>query len=246
MPRFRLRIGARRRIFLNITTRREPGARRTPTTANATGGNAMTDKAAVFEETYRNYLARIADINLAARADMLGAETDGAGLVIRLYGSPYHLKREGVFKPSGKPVNYAVCVVLCCYVLQCPDAAPPTGEWVTYREFRDAGPLVGYFTANTNKIIETTFSGRLDALENAGRALDGRSYDDGASHDLSLQFAFLPQIPVLLRFNDRDDEFPAQSSVLFRQSAEAYLDMECMAIGGTFLAGHLTRHLTAS
>ncbi len=200
----------------------------------------MPDKATVFEETYRHYLERIADLDLISRAERLGVESDGADLLIRLYGSTYRVTPQGVFNPSGAPVNYAVCVVLCCYVLQCPPDTPPVGDWVTYREFKDAGPLVSYFTANTNKIIETTFSGRLDALENAGRALGGRRYDDGASHDLSLQFAFLPRIPVLLRFNDRDEEFPAQCSVLFRQSAEAYLDMECTAIGGTFLAGYLT------
>ena len=200
----------------------------------------MPDKAAVFEKTYRHYLERIADLDLISRAERLGVESDGADLLIRLYGSTYRVTPQGVFNPSGAPVNYAVCVVLCCYVLQCPPDTPPVGDWVTYREFKDAGPLVSYFTANTNKIIETTFSGRLDALENAGRALGGRRYDDGASHDLSLQFAFLPRIPVLLRFNDRDEEFPAQCSVLFRQSAEAYLDMECTAIGGTFLAGYRT------
>ncbi len=206
----------------------------------------MPDKAAVFEETYRNYLARIADIDLPARAPMLGAETEGGDLAIRLYGTPYRLTRQGVFKASGEPVNYAVCVVLCCYVLQCPESTPQTGDWVTYREFKDAGPLVSYFTANTNKIIETAFAGNLPGLEEACRSLSGRRFDDGSSHDLSMIFDFLPRIPVLLRFNDRDEEFPAQCSVLFRQSTEAYLDMECTAIGGTFLAGHLTRHLTAS
>lgn len=206
----------------------------------------MPDKAAVFEETYRNYLARIAEIDLPDRAAMLGADVEGGDLLIQLYGSRYRVTRQGVFTASGEPVNYAVCVVLCCYVLQCPPAAPATGEWVTYREFKDAGPLVGYFIANTNKIIETAFGGQLAALEKAGRGLGGRRFDDGASHDLSLQFEFLPRIPVLLRFNDRDEEFPAQCSVLFRQSAAAFLDMECMAIGGTFLAGHLTRSLTAS
>ena len=37
----------------------------------------------------------------------------------------------------------------------------------------------------------------------------------------------------------RDPEFPAQCVILFRQSAEQYLDMECLAIGGTFLSGIL-------
>jgi hypothetical protein len=206
----------------------------------------MPDKAAVFEETYHNYLARIADVDLPSRAAILGAAGEGDDLVIPLYGSPYRLNRRGVFKSSGEPVSYAVCVVLCCYVLQCPPSAPAVGDWVTYREFKDAGPLVSYFTANTNKIIETVFGSDLTALEDACRSLGARRFDDGAAHDLSMAFDFLPRIPVLLRFNARDEEFPAQCSVLFRQSAEAYLDMECMAIGGTFLAGHLTLHRTAS
>ena len=133
----------------------------------------MPDKAAVFEETYRQYLSRIADIDLPARAARLGAEINGADLLIGLYGSTYRLTRRGVFNPSGEPVNYAVCVVLCCYVLQCPLEIPGVGDWVTYREFKDAGPLVSYFTANTNKIIETTFAGRLAALQNAGQSLGG-------------------------------------------------------------------------
>ena len=64
---------------------------------------------------------------------------------------------------------------------------------------------------------------------------------DGAAYDLSLMFKALPRIPVMLRFNDGDSEFPAQCSILFRESAEHYLDMESLAIAGTFLAGNLIK-----
>jgi len=97
----------------------------------------------------------------------------------------------------------------------------------------------GYFTTNTNKIVETSFSGRLNLLEKACRKLGARPLEDGAAYDLSLMFKALPRIPVLLRFHDGDEEFPAQCSILFRQSAEQYLDMESLAIAGTFLAGNL-------
>jgi uncharacterized protein DUF3786 len=109
----------------------------------------------------------------------------------------------------------------------------------TYREFKDAGPLTSYFTTNTHKIIETAFAGDIPALRKASESLGGVPYDDGSSHDISIKFYFLPKIPVLLRFNDRDPEFPAQCVILFRQSAEQYLDMECLSIGGTFLSGIL-------
>jgi len=195
-------------------------------------------KAAVFETTLEDYLAQIGGLDLLSRAGMLGATVREGSLILPLYGSPHRVSREGVFDEDGQKANFAVSVVLCRYILLCPAAAPAPGGWVTYREFKDAAPLTGYFTANTNKIIETTFSGKLSALEEACRRIGGGVVEE-PSFELAVLFDLLPRIPVYLRFNDRDDEFPAQSSVLFRQSAEYYLDMECLAIGGTLLKGIL-------
>ena len=199
----------------------------------------MQKKAAVFEKTYRDYLERISGIDYLSRASILGTERWGNALVIPFYGKPYKVSPDGVTGTGGRKANFAICVVLCQYILQCPEVTPETGDWVTYREFRDAGPLVGYFATNTNKTIETEFAGKVTALEKAGESLGGMRFNDGSSYDVSIKFDFLPKIPVLLRFNDRDNEFPAQCSILFRQSAETYLDMECLAIGGTFLSGIL-------
>ena len=98
-----------------------------------------------------------------------------------------------------------------------------------------------YFTSNNNKVIETTFEGNPEALQHAGKRLGGRLLNDDPSWDLSVAFDMLPRIPIRLRFNDKDDEFPAQTSILFRQSAESYIDMESLAIGGTYLTGMLTK-----
>ena len=198
----------------------------------------MGKKAKIFDKTREDYLSQISDIDLKARADLLGAAYDEGALLIQLYNRPYRVSKKGVFNLSGDEANFAASVVLCCYILQCPDSTPELGEWVTYREFRDSGPLTSYFTTNTNKIIETTFSGRLNNLKSACENMGGQLVDT-PSFDLTATFNFLPRIPVYFRFNDRDEEFPAQSSILFRQSAEKYIDMECLAIGGTYLTGLL-------
>ena len=54
-----------------------------------------------------------------------------------------------------------------------------------------------------------------------------------------MQFDALPKIPVLMLFNDIDEEFPAQSTVLFERRAENYLDMECLAMVGMLLFEYL-------
>lgn len=198
-------------------------------------------KTAVFEETYRDYLKQLAATDYLARADVLGARISGTELGIDFYGETYRVSSAGITNASGKRANFAVSVVLCKYTLVCPREVVTDGPWVTYREFKDAGPLTGYFNSNTNKTLETAFSGRLDLLEKACQKLGAAPLQDEAAYDRSFMFAALPRIPVLLRFNDSDDEFPAHCSILFRQSAEHYLDMESLAIAGTFLAGNLIK-----
>ncbi|MGW8187262.1 MAG: DUF3786 domain-containing protein, partial [Desulfobacterales bacterium] len=178
------------------------------------------------------------ETDLLSRAETLGATACEGVLIFPLYGIPHRVSKKGILDAGGQKANFAASVVLCRYILQCPATVPAPGGWVTYRDFRDAAPLIGYFAENTNKVIETGFAGKRAALEDTCRRIGGR-FEESSSFDLAVVFDFLPRIPVYLRFNDRDDEFPAQSSVLFRRSAECYLDMECLAIGGTLLAGLL-------
>ncbi len=202
--------------------------------------------ASVFEETYRYYLEQISRIDLEERARTLGAYFEQGRLEIAMFDNHYQVGPDGVFEQSGRKPNFAIRVVLARYVLQCPKIPPPEGDWVTYREFKDASPLVGYFTANTNKIIETTFAGNLPGLKEACVRLGGEESDLGPDCDLSVRFCALPRIPIGLTFNDREESFPAQATVLFRRSAEAFLDMECLCILGTLLAGKLVTEAGAA
>jgi len=200
----------------------------------------MKGKSPVFEKTYRVYLKRLAAVDLKSRAETLGGGWSKEGLIIPFYGTPHRISPAGVtIADGGHKATFAVRVVLCNYVLRCPVKEPHGEELVTYREFRDAGPLIGYFANNTNKVIEQTFTGRLKDLTEACQRIGGKTFTDGSAYDLSMKFNSLPKIPVYLRFNDGDEEFPAQASILFHRSAEAFLDMESLAIAGTFLAGHL-------
>lgn len=195
-------------------------------------------KAEVFEVTYHKYLEQITDIDLSSKAGILGARVIDEALEIPFYGESHRVSTAGVFNAAGQRATFAVSVLLCCYILQCPETEPEPGEWVTYREFKDAGPLTSYFTTNTNKIIETTFAGQIDMLKFACQKMGGITLEAPA-FDVAFMFKMLPRIPVFFRFNDRDDMFPAQTSILFRQSAEQHIDMECLAIGGTYLTGLL-------
>ena len=193
-------------------------------------------KASVFETTYRSYLSQLATLALSERAGILGAVWNGMELVIPFLGTSYCISSAGIVDDSGHPPDFGLCVVLSKYILLCPSEAPLSrSEWVTYRDFKDAQPLIGYFNQNVLQRISNHFSGSPASLQEGCLQLGGEKVEDGA-YDLSMMLLLLPRIPVILKFNDKDEEFPAQSVLLFQKSTERYLDMECVAILGAYLA----------
>ncbi len=193
----------------------------------------------VFAETCHHYIEMIGQIDFLQKADALGVEKKGNALLVPLYDTHYLVSAEGLESENGGEITPAVQVMVCKYILTySPDSPPVEDRFVTYREFKDSGPLISYFTSNTNKTLESTFSGKLQLLQKKAEAIGGEVLTS-KTYDLSLRFFAFPRIPVIINFNDRDDLFPAQSSILYRSTAVRYLDMECLAMTGTLLTGKL-------
>jgi len=196
-------------------------------------------RSAVFAQTYHNYLEQIFQIDFLSRAEILGLKRDGDKLIIPLYDNVYTFSAEGLTENDKNEITPAVQIMICKYILTCPhEKLSVDNRLVTYREFKNSGPLTSYFTTNTNKIIETTFSGDLACLREKALSVNGELMESDV-YDLSLRFYAFPRIPVLVNFNDRDDLFPATCSILYRSTAAQYLDMESLSMTGTLLAGKL-------
>lgn len=183
---------------------------------------------------------RLAGNDLSARADTLGACLSGNALIIPFFGDVHRVSADGIIDALGNPPTPAVGSLLLDYVLRATIAPPATDAWITFREFAGAGPLMGHFTGNTNRLIESRFAGALHALQAACAGLGGRAIDSEPGFDCCVELAALPRVPIRLSFNDRDSDFPAQCALLFRKSAETCLTLKSMAVAGTWLAGKLT------
>ncbi len=204
------------------------------------------DKSSVFEETYANYLARIGRLDFKKIADRLGAEMVAEELIIPFFGKPIRVSTAGISEPSGGRPNFSVCVVLFKYLLLCPEHDPAENDWVSFKDFKDSAPFAGAFFNYTEVPLAKYFSGRLKDLETACRGIQGHPPAATFSYDLCMQFNALPKIPVLMLFNDADEEFPARCAVLFERRAENYLDMECLAMVGMLLFEYLKPLATPS
>ena len=189
----------------------------------------------VFKKTYYQYLNRVFNSVPFISADRLGVSILNGEIDITLLNNSYHVTTDDVFDSSGKRPSFDVCVILLKYLLIDRDNYPQEKDWCSFRDFRDSNPLINYFKSNVGDAFIKEFSGKVDLLKKSCILLGGISAQAQFNQDVSIQFNILPRIPVLLLFNDEDEEFHATCSVLFERRAENYLDAECLAMLGRFL-----------
>ena len=204
------------------------------------------EERSVFKETYQNYLDRIDKINLHKRSEKLGGRIEKGEMAVSFFGKPYRISHRGIRDPLGKQPPMGICVVLCKYLLLCPDAPLLDKEWVSFRDFKNAAPLIHSFVNHTEQPIVRHFSNRLEDLSSACEKLGGMNPGLELNYQLIMKLYPLPKVPVLLLFDDADEEFPAQCKVLFERRAEDYLDPECLAIVGTLLYNFLKKDPSAT
>ena len=199
----------------------------------------MQSKNPIFEKTYHAYLNDLSGLDLSDRAEVLDITVmkQSNTASIPYFGKEYSVSTEGVVDTSGQRPGYEVCVVLLKYLLMCPKRLPMEDDWVNYRELKDSGPLAAYFSNNTLGVLTRIYEERKDVLESVASFIGGVQPQQNYPYDVAVEFRVLPRIPILLLFNDKDDEFDAQTAILFERRADRFLDAECLAM----LAGYLPK-----
>ena len=192
-----------------------------------------------FNTIYQDYLSELAEVNLSDRAQALELGILSGRIVLPFFGRPHFVSVLGIADSEGAEPTPAVGTVLLDYLLRNETLHPAAHAKLSFRDFAGAGPLASSFTNNTNHLIAHSFSGRLADLEAACQKLSGVPGTDPIAADLNVKFKALPEVPLYLSFNDRDEDLPAQCNLLFEQSAENYLDLKSCFVLGTFLAGNL-------
>lgn len=199
------------------------------------------DSRKVFDEQYEDCMSKIKNVDFSKKADILGARIVNQGLVLDFFNRRIALSNGRFTDLSGDTVTVAIGLVLCKYLCLCPDQPVESpNRLITFREFSDSGPLFSSFTANTNKIIESAFTGKLERLKSRCITLGGTITKMGG-YDLTMRFMALPRIPIVFNFNDADDLMPATAGFLYHDNANRYLDLECLPITCTYLTGQLIK-----
>jgi len=112
----------------------------------------------IFKKTYENYLMQIEKIDFNSIKKNLKVEVEKNKIIIPLFGKSYTVSGAGISDSAGKQPMLDICVILCKYILLCPEIPPKEKDWVSFRDLKDSGPLNNYFVNDVELAIATYFT----------------------------------------------------------------------------------------
>ena len=137
----------------------------------------------------------------------------------------------------GGALRGAAELIILHYLLGA-DGSPLRGRWISYRDLPGARYHEAAFVADVERPLSLGLAGRLAELR-GWRERNARGVE--LPGDEAFAWEALPRVPLLVIFNEADEEFPASARMLFDASAPSYLPTEDLEE----LAGLAARKLLA-
>ncbi len=162
--------------------------------------------------------------------------------IVPFFGDAYEVlfPRGEVAGPGGTAAAEKEALIILHYLINA-DGAEVRGQWVAYRDLPGARYHEPAFVAEVERPLSLGLAGKLEPLrrwaEKEARLLD-------LPGDVALAWDVLPRVPLLLIFNEADEEFPASARMLFDVTAPNYLPTEDLSVLAETAAHRLLR-LTA-
>jgi len=190
---------------------------------------------------YEDLITHIATVDIATSAEHLNLQLNDAGEAeVSFLGVNYLVSNDGLRRSDGQRVSYVTGSALIHYILKA-SRSRPFGQFVTFAEL--AGPLFkqgSYSKSALERPIIKCFQGRVPELLSVAAAIGGHQGGDAGLGSISIIFDLLPHILLQLIFYDRDEEFPARTTLLFARNATQLIDFESLAVLVTLFVHSLT------
>lgn len=136
--------------------------------------------------------------------------------------------RRFTIRETGQEVTTWLAI-LALHYLNNADGGQPTGKLKHFREFKEGHFYEPAFNRQTKDILISAFGQNPEPMITAGKRLGGKILETG---DAAVELAYFPCLPITCILWRGDEEFPAEASVLFDETAERFFSAEDMAVAG--------------
>jgi hypothetical protein len=188
----------------------------------------------------RELQAKVKDINLAARAEGIGAKftrIDGNdALELDYINKKIGISARFVRDLQGTELDPRDQILLYNYLFF-GGSSPLSEEWVGLESFPNSISKVVTLRKYTEEKLASEFVGKVEVLKDLCLRLSGVEVIQ-CHADLCITMPVLPRVPIQIYFWDRDEEdgFPARVKALFDATAMEFLDLESLVFSAERMA----------
>lgn len=136
--------------------------------------------------------------------------------------------KEFTIRETGEEAPIWLAILVLHY-LNNADGQQPSGVLKHFREFKEGHFYEPAFNRRTKDILVQAFGNRPELMIRAASKLGGKLLDVG---DAATELRYFPYVPVTCILWKGDEEFPAEASVLFDETASLFFSAEDMAVAG--------------
>ena len=138
-----------------------------------------------------------------------------------------------------KPVNNSRLIPYLFYYTKAKDMGI-SGDWVKFNSLRGSWACRYSFDEEDVSKLITVFDEKQEGMFTAIEKLGGKRVNFG---DASFEVSFLPNVKVLLIFEEADEEFPTDARLLYDSNSIFYLPHEYLGNISWFLAERVMKTL---
>jgi len=169
--------------------------------------------------------SKVMELDLAEKADMLGAGFVSGKLAVKILGKDFYIDSKGTVT-SECHTHAWLSVPLLSYIVNS-RGGEIIGRWVPFRELKGGRPMNPLFVQRAEKPLKklldtnTEFQGDLISMFSGQRA-DNNLF----ASDLALSLYPLPKVPVLICYWLPDGDMDSELNIFFDASAEKHLRID--------------------
>jgi hypothetical protein len=165
----------------------------------------------------------IANIDLAAAAQRIGARYSDGKLMLKVLGKDFSVDEKGNLS-SDIHINAWVVIPLLNYVLYA-QGLPVTGNWVSLRELKEGTeryPLFKRRCEDPMKRVADTYTGLFDDMVHV---LSGKQVEKQFKSDISVILYPLPKVPVMVCYWSPEEGLESSLNIFFDETTDKNLDI---------------------
>ena len=162
--------------------------------------------------------SRIPEIDLEEAASRVGGTFSNGRLTLKIMGKDFSVDSRGNLY-SDIHINSWVAAPFLSYVIE-GKGAPPTGNWISFRELTGGMEWYGLFSQQCEKRLKKVADSHTDLFEFMLDVFSGKQEESHFQSDISLVLHPLPRVPIMICYWKPEEGMESDLSIFFDAAVE--------------------------